>query len=264
MYNNKSIIFLITFILNSVFGVDASFRGKTKEEMVGRNVPLSFVNMVSTNYNILPSQINPQRGSYMIITPDGIVGALDNFVQFKMSQGFDVYLVPLSEAGGSASDIKNTIRTYLEDDPMLEYVLLIGDVDDFFELPSFYYGPENDVTDQQYTHMVGDDVVPDVFIGRFSIDSSSDLGVILSKTIQYARDPLAYNEHWLERGLVVAGNYANTFPIPITPKWTSYWLVDELKDYGYSQVDTVFYPPIQQGASYITPVIDNGVFIVMN
>ena len=60
----------------------------------------------------------------------------------------------------------------------------------------------------------------------------------------------------------MAGNYANTPPIPITPKWTSYWLRDELINYGYSSVDTVFYPPIQQGAPYITEIIDNGVGIV--
>ena len=73
---------------------------------------------------------------------------------------------------------------------------------------------------------------------------------------------LAYDQDWLDRGLVVAGNYSNTYPIPITPKWTSYWLMEELIDYGYDQVDTVFYPPIQQGASYIIPIIDNGVGIV--
>ena len=39
----------------------------------------------------------------------------------------------------------------------------------------------------------------------------------MSKTIQYARNPLAYDQNWLDRGLIVAGNYANTYPIPITP-----------------------------------------------
>ena len=46
---------------------------------------------------------------------------------------------------------------------MLEYVLLIGDVDGFAAFPSFYYGPENDVTDQKFTYLFGEDNVPDVF-----------------------------------------------------------------------------------------------------
>ena len=186
---------LILLFLSCSFllGEGASFRGKTEDQLMGRTIPLSFVNMVSDNYNILPSQINPQRGSYLMIVPDGVMSYLGDFVSFKSSQGFDVHVVPLSETEGSAVSIKTVIEDRLAEDPMLEYVLLIGDVDGFAECPSFYYGPENDVSDQKYTHIAGDDSVPDVFIGRLSIDSLSDLAVILAKTIQYARDPLAYN-----------------------------------------------------------------------
>ena len=255
-------LILLFLSFSFLLGEGASFRGKTEDQLMGRTIPLSFVNMVSDNYNILPSQINPQRGSYLIIVPDGVMSYLGDFVSFKSSQGFDVHVVPLSETEGSAVSIKAVIEERLAEDPMLEYVLLIGDVDGFAECPSFYYGPENDVSDQKYTHIAGDDNVPDVFIGRLSIDSLSDLAVILAKTIQYARDPLAYDTDWLDHGLIVAGNYSNTYPIPITPKWTSYWLRDELLDHGYSQIDTVFYPPVQQGAPYIISYIDDGVGIV--
>ena len=261
MYNIKK---LITFLscVGVLIGENLSFRGNTKEQILSQKIPLAFSHMVLSEYDILSSQINPNRGSYLIIAPDGVVNYLDEFISFKKSQGFDVYLRSLTEAGTTAPQIKTTIHDILESDPMLEYVLLIGDVDGFAEFPSFYYGPENDVTDQEYTHLIGEDVVPDVFIGRLSIDSLSELAVIMSKTIQYVRDPLAYDQNWLDRGLIVAGNYANTYPIPITPKWTSYWLRDELLEYGYDEVDTVFYPPLQQGAPYIIPSIDEGVGIV--
>lgn len=243
-------------------GEGSSFRGKTKDQLMGQPIPLAFANMVTNNYNILPSQINPKRGTFMIIAPDGIVQYLGDFVAFKNSQGFDVDVVALSDAGETAVAIKTTISNKLAEDPMLEYVLLIGDVDGFATFPSFYYGPDNDVTDQKFTHILGNDNIPDVYIGRWSIDSLSDLAVIMAKTMKYVQDPLAYNEDWLSRGLIVAGNYSNSYPIPITPKWTSYWLRDELLDYGYSQIDTVFYPPVQQGAPYIIPSINNGVGIV--
>ena len=261
MYNIKK---LITFLscVGILIGENLSFRGNTKEQVLSQKIPLAFSHMVLSEYDILSSQINPNRGSYLIIAPDGVVNYLEEFISFKKSQGFDVYLRSLTEAGTTAPQIKTTIHDILESDPMLEYVLLIGDVDGFAEFPSFYYGPENDVTDQEYTHLIGEDVVPDVFIGRLSIDSLSELAVIMSKTIQYVRDPLAYDQNWLDRGLIVAGNYANTYPIPITPKWTSYWLRDELLEYGYDEVDTVFYPPLQQGAPYIIPSIDEGVGIV--
>ena len=119
----------------------------------------------------------------------------------------------------------------------------------------------NDVTDQKYTHIVGDDYIPDVFIGRISIDSAYELAVIMLKTIAYARELLAYDQNgwtvlWLLLGTMQIS--ANSYH----PKWTSYWLRDELLNLGYSTVDTVFYPPIQQGAPYITEIIDNGVGIV--
>ena len=260
-HNKKTLIlFLLAFAI--LFGEGVSFRGKTKDQIMGQPIPLAFANMVTSNYEILPSQINPQRGTYMIIAPDGIVQYLGDFVAFKNSQGYDVDVVSLSDAGETATAIKSTITSKLVEDPMLEYVLLIGDVDGFAAFPSFYYGPDNDVTDQKFTHILGNDNIPDVFIGRWSIDSLSDLAVIMVKTIKYVQDPLAFNPDWLGRGLVVAGNYSNSYPIPITPKWTSYWLRDELIDFGYSQIDTVFYPPAQQGAPYIIPSINNGVGIV--
>ena len=261
MYYFKKLVYTLLFF-GVLLGSSLSFRGNSKDQIIAKKIPLAFSNMVLSQYNILASQINPQRGSYLIIAPDGVVNYLDEFVSFKKSQGFDVYLKSLSESGENAAEIKNTIYNILLSDPMLEYVLLIGDVDGFAEFPSFYYGPENDVTDQEFTHLLGDDVIPDVFIGRLSIDSLSELAVIMSKTIQYARNPLAYDQNWLDRGLIVAGNYANTYPIPITPKWTSYWLRDELLDYGFNEVDTVFYPPLQQGAPYIIPAINEGVGIV--
>ena len=259
-HTQKLILPILTFSI--LFSEGISFRGKSKEQLLGQAIPLAFAHIVNNNYNILPSQINPHRGSFLIITPDGLVSYLGDFIAFKNSQGFDVEVVALSEAGESAESIKTAITGKLAEDPMLEYVLLIGDVDGFAEFPSFYYGPDNDVSDQKYTHILGDDNIPDVFIGRLSIDSLSDFAVILTKTIQYARDPLAFNSDWLDRGLIVAGNYSNTYPIPITPKWTSYWLRDELLEYGYSHIDTVFYPPVQQGAPYIIQSINNGVGIV--
>ena len=259
-FTQKLILLIIIFQI--LFGKDRVFRGQTKDKLLSRPIPLAFSNIIVNNYNILPSQINPQRGSYLIIVPDAIESYLTNFIQFKKSQGFDTYVIPLSEAGGSADEIKVTIANKLSEDPMMEYVLLIGDVDGFAAFPSFYYGPENDVSDQAYTYLNGDDYIPDVFIGRLSVDSFSDVAVMIAKTIQYTRDPLIYNTEWLSKGLVVAGNYSNTYPIPITPKWTSYWLRDELLNYGYNQIDTVFYPPVQQGAPYIISSIDNGVGIV--
>ncbi|RMF10015.1 MAG: hypothetical protein D6762_02400, partial [Candidatus Neomarinimicrobiota bacterium] len=238
------------------------FRGLTRQETLLQPIPLSFQPLVREAYGLDAGQIRVQRGTYLIFTPDVYAPYLTQFVAFKKSQGFDVQVRLLSQVGYTAEAIKGVIQTELSNNPLLEYVLLVGDVDGVGAVPSFYYGAENDVSDQTYSHLVGDDLIPDVFVGRLSVDSISELVSILNKTIHYHRDPLQTDDGWLNRALVVAGNYSNTLPIPVTPKWTSYWVKEELELNGYSSVDTVFYPPIQQGAPLIQAAIDAGVGLV--
>ncbi|HIC39247.1 MAG TPA: hypothetical protein EYO79_07255, partial [Candidatus Marinimicrobia bacterium] len=253
----------IAILLFSIsFAAQSSFRGMNRTDILNGPIPMAFSNIISETYEIPLSQLNAQRGLYLIITPENMEQYLDELVSFKKSQGFDVIVKTLSETGPTADDIKSSIAATLSADPMLEYVLLIGDVDGVATMPSFYYGPDNDVTDQKYTHLLGNDFFPDVFIGRFSVDSIAELVVMIRKTINYHRQPLASNPDWLDKALIVAGNYSNTVPIPITPKWTSYWIRNLLLDEGYSSVDTVFYPPTQQGASMIQNIINSGVGIV--
>ena len=253
-------IIILSFTL--LMGAEPNFRGMDRTSILQGPIPMAFQHYIADAYNIPLSQLNPQRGGYLIITPDNMEAYLDDLVTFKMSQGFDVYVKTLSEVGSTADDVKAAIQATLDNDPMLEYVLLIGDVDGVAAMPSYYYGPENDVTDQKYTHLLGDDFMPDVFVGRFSMDSISELVVMIRKTINYHRQPLSTNPDWLDKALVVAGNYSNTVPIPITPKWTSYWVRDILLENDYTQVDTVFYPPTQQGAAMIQNYINSGVGIV--
>ncbi len=254
-----TLIFLAS--LSSVGGADL-FRGLDPVALSNRVIPLAFKPMIQDNYGSQVEVYRYQRGTYLIITPDVLAGYLDTFVAFKRSQGFQVVVKTLTETGPTASDIKNSIQQTLVSDPLLEYVLLIGDVDGVAAMPTFYYGPENDATDQKYTHLVGNDFIPDVFIGRFSVDSITEMVVLINKTIRYHREPTTPTTDWLQRALVVAGNYSNTVPIPITPKWTSYWVRDQLLQNNYVTVDTVFYPPIQQGAPLIQAAINNGVGLV--
>ena len=55
MYHYKQ---LILILLSSIIlkGDSNSFRGKSKNDVLGQKVPISFVNMISNNYEILPNQ----------------------------------------------------------------------------------------------------------------------------------------------------------------------------------------------------------------
>ncbi len=226
--------------------------------------PLAFKDLMQ-NYASIQGRYNwesYQRGDFLIIAADAFLANpyLEPFRVFKEQQGFRVTLAPLSETGNTTSHIREFIAEFYQANS-LEYVLLIGDVDEPNSLPAFSYGPENDVSDLPYVLIEGgpDDYFPEAFIGRWPVDTAQELAKVIVRTMNYARTP-DVESGYLERALVTAGNYADTGTI-LTPVWTSYWLRDELDDYGYSNIDTVFFPPTT-GPEQILAAWNAGVGIV--
>ena len=226
--------------------------------------PLAFKNLME-NYPAVQGRYNwesYQRGDYLIIGADAALANpyLEAYRVLKEQQGFRVTMAPLSETGNTTTDIRAFIADFYAANA-LEYVLLIGDVDDAYALPAFSYGPENDVSDLPYVLIEGgpDDYFPEAFIGRWPVDTAQELAKVIDRTINYSRTP-DIESGYLEKALVTAGNYADTGTI-LTPVWTSLWLHDELLDFGYAQVDTVFYPPTT-GPEQIINTWNEGVGIV--
>ena len=226
--------------------------------------PLAFKSLME-NYPSVQGRYNwdsYQRGDFLIIADDAVLTNpyLEPFRVLKEQQGFRVTMAPLSETGSTTTDIRAFIADFYWANS-LEYVLLIGDVDDAFALPAFSYGPENDVSDLPYVLIEGgpDDYFPEAFIGRWPVDTAQELAKVIVRTLTYSRTP-DIESGYLEKALVTAGNYADTGRI-LTPVWTSLWLQDELYDFGYSEVDTVFYPPIT-GPEQILSTWNEGVGVV--
>ena len=46
---------------------------------------------------------------------------------------------------------------------------------------------------------------------------------------------------YLNNSLLVAGNYSDSPPWPVTPVMTSKWLMDKLNSFGYNSIDTAFF-----------------------
>ncbi len=214
---------------------------------------------------------NYSRGTYLIVLSNSYLETYltseqvgGDFVQFKRSQGYDVEVISMDQEGFSttdAADLKNYLQAYTAENPMLEYVLLVGDINGSFAIPTHFIPsinePELDVTDYPYSFYDDnpesenyDVLEPKFIIGRWSVSNPGDLINIKSRTIQYTRmDNLSDVEReYLSRGLLVAGNYANSdgeeippSSWPVTPVWTSRWLYDELMEYGYTLVDTAYF-----------------------
>ncbi len=175
----------------------------------------------------------------------------EDFIEFKKSQGYDVDVISLDQLGiGSNTALKGYLQTYKNNNPMLEYVLLVGDWNGAYAVPTFtipsYNFEELDVTDYTYTY-VGEDVQnPRFFLGRWPVRQIQDILVLKAKTIEHTRLEQSTNLNRFNEALLVAGNFKDGAGVqpwdwPVTPRWTSLWLLDELYDYGYDDVDTAFF-----------------------
>ncbi len=146
-----------------------------------------------------------------------------------------------------------------------DYVLLTGDMDDQYALPSFYIvssGGESNVTDHPYTLLDGDDYFPEMIIGRLSFDSLLEFQTIIAKILSYEKQPFMDSTHWFENATLVAGNYSSSPPIPSTPVKATKWLRDKMYNYGYNEIDEIYYPPTYPGTSLISASINAGVGVV--
>ncbi len=201
-----------------------------------------------------------QPSKMLIICHQLLKNYIQDFINWKQAKGIECTVATLLETGTTANEIKAYIQqVYDTSDVPPDYVLLIGDVDDYFAVPSFYFSAENDVSDHPYTMLAGTDYFPDVIIGRMSIDEINQLWTIINKVISYEKTPYLANPNWLQKALVVAGNYSTTPPTPSTPVKVSRWLRDKMMNYGFTQVDTVFYPPTYPGTSEIISKINAGI-----
>ncbi|MDD4309877.1 MAG: C25 family cysteine peptidase, partial [Candidatus Cloacimonetes bacterium] len=202
------------------------------------------------------------RPKMLIISHTQLATYQTEYVKWKKSQGFDVYVANKSDIGSSVEQIKNYIYSHYQQ-YKCDYLFLWGDVTGTFAIPtSFYPSPEyaeNDADDNYFATLTGDDYFPEMIVGRFSFNDASEFITMTNKTISYEKTPFMTDTNWMTKALVVAGNYAEGGLRPTTPVYMSRWLRNKMLDYGYTQVDSVFYPPSFPGTSSITQAINQGV-----
>jgi len=210
-----------------------------------------FKNLI-LNYEYNP-ETKPQ--GLLIITPNSFYSAVLPLADWKEKKGWKVTVAILSETGNTSTAIKNYIsNAYYNWNPPPEYVLLIGDKD---SLPCFTIS--SNPTDHPYTTIEGNDFLSDLFIGRISVANVNELNTVIAKILGYEKNPYTADTLWFKMALMVAGNYPGNMMTPIP---TKKWVREKLLNYGFYQVDTVFYPPILNGQTAITNSVNQGVAFV--
>jgi hypothetical protein len=199
------------------------------------------------------------QGCYLIITAPGFETELAPLIAWKREIGFDVRLYTTDETGTTT----DAIRAFLQNayttwpNPPL-YVLLAGDLD---RIPTWMVS--GIVSDHPYSRLDGDDFLADVFLGRLSASTLSEVALQVAKTVGYESLPdTTGGDPWFERALLVAGNYNSSTPVALNR-----WVGEELRKTGYQQTDSVFWSNSPQHPWWVgrTPIrlaINRGVGIV--
>jgi len=136
-----------------------------------------FANFGEEKYNSVG-----HRESMLIIAPSNYFETLAPFVLWKQQIGYQVKLVDYATIG---SDI--ALDQFIESEYFnnaIGYVLLVGDHQ---QIPAFNtaYG----YSDNHYAMIEGDDWYPELFMGRFSAENTTQLNTMVQRVIRYEKFP---------------------------------------------------------------------------
>jgi len=187
---------------------------------------------------------------------------LEPLVKWKNARGIATSVSTFDEAGYTTESIKQHIQTLYESDTPPTYLILVGDMDEPCNIPTYYKGPLLDAADLPYTLHAGDDYYPEMIIGRFSVDYEFEMGVVVNKILYYEKEPYMSNTAWFKKAMLIAGNYSTSWPIPQTPVNVSRWLKEKLLNFGYNEVEEIYYPGVYPGTPEIISGFNSGVNLV--
>ncbi len=160
---------------------------------------------ITINSRELIRSIPAQQVCYVIIAPDSYISELGPLADWRNSMGFHTVLVPKSQAGNTAQQIKSYIQNaYNSWELPPTFVTLVGDVD---QIPNFIgSGSGTPPTDLNYALLEGSDYFPDVYVGRLSVANSSQLQDVLDKIVSYETTAWSQGYDWAQRAYFMASD----------------------------------------------------------
>jgi hypothetical protein len=174
-----------------------------------------------------------EEGNMLVICYDDFIDDMQPLINWKNIKGTPTEIINVTDAGGTAANIKNYIVNYYNSYG-LTFVLLVGDIAQVPTLTS-----SGHASDPSYGYISGSDSYPEVFVGRFSAQNTNQLGTMINRTLTYEKIPdLSLN--WYHKGVGIASNegpgddgeydWAHVRNIRTDLLGFTYTLVDELYD----------------------------------
>ncbi len=169
----------------------------------------SLLQKISLN-NTRDLEQNLPKGSYVYVYSANennetlVLSILQPLFDWKHRQGYEVVPVKMSTLGSTPQSLKNyLIQAYNTWANPPEFVCLVGDSHGSFAIPTYVDNENQMATDFDYTLIEGDDLLPEMFIGRLSVESLSQLAVVVNKILKYESQPFLAEDDWYEKALLV-------------------------------------------------------------
>jgi PKD repeat protein len=190
------------------------------------------------NYDQVKRTSFPDQGSYLILTADAYYDDVLPLAEWKHKKGLEVVLTKLSDIGASpdTADIKDYIENaYNNWETPLEWILLVGDVGDLpcnYGMTHPYHGTPtpNDI----YYARMNSDIIADIYIGRISVNNSTECQAEVNKILNYERNPYMDETSWFTEATLICGTQSGR-----PWEWTVRTIKQILLSHGYTQVDTL-------------------------
>lgn len=160
-----------------------------------------------SNYKSTAADLTKYPVKYLIITDTAFTKALDEFVAWKTMKGFNVIVATIDTIGNTPAEIKSWItkqyNSATENSPAPSFLLLAADTD---KIPCSKTGVSSKYgTDLYYACMDGeDDIIPDIYYGRFSARTAEQMKAIADKTVTYEKYQFE-DPSYLAKATLIAG-----------------------------------------------------------
>ena len=150
---------------------------------------------------------------YAIVANRMFESQLQPFIEWKTKKGYKVVVGYTDTIGTTTTAIKSWIQGLYTagttSDPAPSFVLLVGDVQ---QIPAFSGSAGTHITDLRYCEFTGDNF-PEIYYGRFSAQTTTDLQPQIDKTLEYEQYT-NLDHSYLANATLVSGvdsSYAATY-----------------------------------------------------
>ncbi|MEQ1724272.1 MAG: C25 family cysteine peptidase, partial [Pseudobdellovibrio sp.] len=142
---------------------------------------------------------------YLIVVPSALSQGISEFVDWKRSRGFNVYVETVSSPNNTLAAIQTLIKKYYTENG-IDFAILVGDETTIPMFRAATSGSSQTPSDLKYFTMDGaTDNVPDVFSSRIAATTADQVAAQLAKSIEFEQRSYA-DSSGLKRIIGIASN----------------------------------------------------------